>query len=152
MAYAAYGTAPRALNEFLRNLSPDETASIQQLSVEANSQYESEGLRRFTLTPTGVIDWTGIPVIAQAFAGDDIEAAQVFVRWARQHFPSGGEVVVLWGNFGIPSIKLPLGLATDRSNALFEVCDELWVFSPDAGIIIERYHEGHMTLAAVPAE
>jgi hypothetical protein len=152
MPTVPYGTAPHLLNDFLRSLSADEARAVHQLDLQTNSLYETEGLRRFRLTSTGVIDWSDVPIADQDFADDEETAARVFTRWAHAHFPASGDVIVFWGNFVIPSIRLPLATALDHGPALFEVCDELWIFSADAKIIVERYHEGRMTIAAVPPE
>ncbi|MEQ0565807.1 hypothetical protein ABJI51_42585 [Amycolatopsis sp. NEAU-NG30] len=149
-----YGTHPGALKPLLDTVGPAERELVRQFTAAEDAEFGSRSVNRFPIdrNTTGAKDWSGTRIHEQRVEDDYDEAARLLAELVLRYSPSTSEVVVFWGNVVIPSIGIPARLAAENAGLLIDIGDDVWIYAPGSGVLIEYWHSGRITAGEVPKE
>lgn len=121
---------------------------IELLDFHSHQQYEQESLGCFLRESDGSIHWAGmegdvLTRSAEVNASAVDEAIRLFM-------PSQGDLIFMWGNLVMPSLKISAELSLTRTSEIMEVSPEFWVYSVQGKILLEVSFSGALTVAKVP--
>jgi hypothetical protein len=145
-----YGRHADALEPFLRILNEDERSAISILSYAEDRSFAADSINRFPQGWSG-IDWERSEFLVQHHYEDFTDAARLLQELLARHALDSSLLVITWGNLLIPALAMPVALARAHPSEVLDICDDLWLFAVDEGVIIEHHHSGVLTASRIPA-
>ena len=149
-ARESYGTHPQALRD-LRTALGTENRLLHELSWEEDQALAAVSLNLFPARSFfDGLTWPDDAVLAQAVEPEYEQAARLLGDLILQHSAEHADAVVFWGNLALPTVRLPARLAAANAGELMDTGDDVWIYLPDRGVLVEYWHSGRITAGKVP--
>ncbi|WP_256105608.1 hypothetical protein [Streptomyces sp. ODS05-4] len=145
----SYGSHPERLDDLLDGLSPEQRQRVRLLDATENESVEERSVDRFPHTSEGTLGWDGADVLRQERVHTVLDAAQSLVAWLDDHVSPDSELVVLWGNYVVPSLALPTSVLVTHVDEVLVTSSDVWIYAEREKLLFEYFHGGRLTLAKV---
>jgi hypothetical protein len=146
MSDNTYGSRPHLLPGFARRGAAKEGSDIRVLSFDESRELEAVSLNKFGHSSSGVLMWDGVPVLNSLAYEDEEEQKQMLRRVIAERIDRASTVAIFWGTLDLPSLTMPVDVATQNLAELVELGPNFWLFSPEDGILIESRNDGPITV------
>ena len=121
---------------------------IEFLPWEEHVRCERESLKRYPRHSDGSIAWGSVTPDTRMRSADEdsVDPVDFVAEFTR----AAGDVVVMWGDIAIPTIRLDGATLDAYLSDIAESFPDFWIYLPAERVVLERSFAGDLTASRLP--